>query len=114
MEGNKNGADWGREGKICSTLSKKYGADFLLWIKPPEGYRINSLTFYYSVLGRNYLSDQLVEYAKFKGVAQEKKPEISLAPTKIGEDIITQSKPKTLKDFLNYGKTLRQSDPSAS
>jgi hypothetical protein len=106
MEGNHNPLDWGREGKICATLSKKYGADFLLWVNPPEDYKVNSLTFYYSVLGRNHLSDQLVEYSKKNRTPSPEKPEIVLSETKIGEDTITTFKPKTLKEFLNYGKII--------
>jgi len=113
MRGNYNPADWGREGRICATLSKKYGAEFLLWASPPEGYKVGSLTFYYSVLGRNYLSDQLVAYAKYKGVGQQEKQEIVLTEHKIGEDTTTDFKPKTLKEFLNYGKTIRQLNPDA-
>lgn len=108
MQGNHNPADWGREGRICATLSKKYGAEFMLWVSPPENYKVNSLTFYYSVLGRSHLSDQLVEYSKQKAVSPQEKKEIPLAPDKIGEDITTEFKPKTLKEFLNYGKEIRR------
>lgn len=106
MRGNYNPADWGREGRLCATLSKKYGADFLLWVEPPEGYRVNSLTFYYSVLGRNHLSDQLIAYSKHKGDLTAEKKEIPLAPAKIGNDIVSDFKPKTLKEFLDYGKII--------
>ena len=107
MQHNHNPADWGREGKICATLSKKYGAEFLLWVEPLEGHRVNSLTFYYSVLGRNHLSDQLLEFSKQKNpVIQQETKEISIAGPKIGEDISSEFKPKTLKDFLNYGKEI--------
>lgn len=107
MEGNYNPADWGREGRLCAILSKKYGADFLLWVGPPEGYKVNSLTFYYSVLGRNHLSDQLVEFKKSQPTNIEVRQEIPLTETKIGEDVIAPvSKPRTLKDFLNYGKEI--------
>lgn len=106
MEHCHNPADWGREGKICSSLIAKYGSDFLLWVSPLEGYKILSLTFYYSVLGKNYLSDQLLQYTKQKTVPRSETKEISMSQTKIGEDIKTEFKPKTLKEFLKYGKEI--------
>lgn len=99
---------WGREGRIASTLIKKYGADFLLWISPLENYQVQSMTFYYSVRGRNHLSDQLVEYSKHKGVIIPEKKEMVTAESKIGEDVTPIPKPKTLKEFLNYGKEIRR------
>lgn len=114
MKGNYNPTDWGREGKLCASLSKKYGADFLLWAQPFGGYQVSSLTFYYSVMGRNHLSDQLVEYAKEKGVQPQKVEEIPLSENKIGEDVALPAKPKTLKEFLNYGKEIRRLDPTAN
>lgn len=106
MQGNHNPADWGREGRLCATLSKKYGAEFMLWVSPPEGYQVNSLTFYYSVLGRNHLSDQLVEYEKHKGVSIPQVVTQPIATEKLDEDIVTTFKPRTLKEFLNYGKDI--------
>jgi len=102
MEGNRDVSAWGREGKICATLRQKYGSDFLLWVSPPEDYQVNSLTFYYSVLGRNHLSDQLVEFSKFKENPPKQINEIDLSGTKIEEDIHIEKKPKTLKEFLDY------------
>lgn len=107
MEKNYNKLDWGREGRICKTLSLKYGAEFLLWATPPEGYKVPSLTFYYSVLGRNHLSDQLLEYSKIKSPPIQERTENPAFQVKIGEDILTIRKPKTLKEFLNYGKEIR-------
>lgn len=61
--------------------------------------------WFFDSLGKNYLSDQMVEYAKENpSLSSQKKEEIVLAPTKIGEDVLITRKPKTLKDFLNYGK----------
>ncbi len=107
MKGNFSPGDWKQQAKIYSTLSKVYGAEFLLWMPPPEGYKVPSLSHYRSAMGKNYLSDQLVEYVKFKGVSQEKKQDIQLAPAKIGTDIFVSTKPKTLREFLNYGKEIR-------
>jgi hypothetical protein len=106
MRGCKDAGIWKNEMRVCATLRKKYGDEFLLWVKPLEGYKFGSLVFYLSVLGKNYLSDQLVEFAKYKGVGQQQTKEIPLAPAKIGEDVVTVFTPRTLKEFLNYGKDI--------
>lgn len=107
MAGNFNPSAWKEQAKIYSSLAKKYGPVFLLWVTPPEGYKVLSLSFYHSAMGKNHLSDQAVEYAKFNGVVSERKEEVSLSQAKIGEDITVESAPKTLKDFLNYGQKIR-------
>ena len=107
MTGNRDAGEWKKQAKLFSILSKIYGSDFLLWVPPPEGYKVTDLSIYRSVFGKNYLSDQLVEYAKFKGVSQEKKEEIVLTEAKIGEDIFSGQKPRTLKEFLKYGQETR-------
>lgn len=105
MRGCYDPASWGREGKLCATLIKKYGKEFLLWVSPPEGYKVNSLLFYFSVFGKNYLSDKLLEYSKQQ--IPSKSSEITLASTKIDNDaILPTPQPRTLKEFLEYGKTL--------
>ena len=114
MRGCHDVGIWKNEMRICTLLRKKYGNEFLTWVKPIEGYKFNSLVFYLSVLGKNYLSDQMVEYAKTKGVRAEETKEIPLSETKIGEDVITDFKPRTLKEFLNYGKEIRRLDAAAN
>lgn len=106
MRGCRDAGIWKNEMRVCATLRKKYGDEFLLWVKPLEGYKFDSLVFYLSVLGKNHLSDQLVEFAKYKGVGQQQTQEIPLASVKIGEDVVTEFKPRTLKEFLNYGKDI--------
>lgn len=95
---------WGRETKIVKQLVEKYGEEFMLWVKPPAGYRIQSMVFFKTKEGEKHLTDQLFEYRVSKGVQTTVKPEITLSPTKIGEDVVIQHKPRTLKEFLNYGK----------
>ena len=104
MSGCYDAKFWKREGKIYSTLLKIYGKDFLLWVGPPEDKKISSLVFYLSVHGKYYLSDKLVEFTR-EQTPPTQKEEISLSEHKIEKDIIFTHKPKTLKDFLNYGKT---------
>lgn len=107
MKGNHNPSEWKQQAKLFTILAKTYGADFLLWMPPPENYKVISLSNYRSAYGKNYLSDQLVEYRKFNGVGQEKKEIIPLSADKIGEDIFTEKKPRTLKEFLKYGQETR-------
>lgn len=116
MSGCRDAGAWKQQAKLFTQLSQIYGKEFMLWIAPPEGYQITSLVQYRTAFGKNYLSDQLVEYAKFKGVAQEKKEEIVLSEAKIGEDntaVTSQVRaPRTLRDFLNYGKETRTNSTS--
>jgi hypothetical protein len=105
MKGCHDVGIWKNEMRICAMLRKKWGDPFLLWVKPIEGYKVNSLVWYLGVIGKHYLSDQMVEY-KTATTVQEKTPEIPLAEHKIGEDVVVTSKPRTLKEFLNYGKEI--------
>jgi hypothetical protein len=102
MKGNYDKAAWGRESRLAKLLIEKYGRDFMMWLPLPEGYQVYSLMWFYDQLGKNYLSDQLFEYSKLTPSlsTQEK---VELQPDKVGEDLVLESKPKTLKDFL-YGK----------
>jgi hypothetical protein len=105
MKGSYDKAAWGRESRLAKTLITRYGRDFMMWVPPPENHKVNSLMWFFDQLGKNYLSDQLVEYKKQETGLSPQKEEIVLAPDKIGEDILITKKPKTLKDFLNlYGK----------
>jgi hypothetical protein len=104
VSATRNRNFWGNEMKIAGQLIKKYGADFLLRIPPPSGYKVASLVWFLTPEGKNYLSDQKFEYAVQSTHLVEKKEEISLSEAKIGDDVQIQRKPRTLKDFLNYGK----------
>ena len=94
---------WPNEMRIAGQLIKKYGFEFLIWLPPPNEYRINSLVWFLSSVGKNYLAQQLVVFGGQSPDLFPEKEEISLSPDKIGEDININLKPKTLKDFL-YGK----------
>jgi hypothetical protein len=96
---------WGRESKFAKKLIEKYKLDFILSMPLPNGFRIQSLVWFFTTPGQHYLSEQLVEYSKRNTNLSHVRQEISLSETKIGEDIEVVSKPKTLKDFLKYGKT---------
>jgi hypothetical protein len=92
---------WGRETKIVKQLVEKYGEDFMLYLKPPAGYRIQSMVFFKTQEGQKHLTDQLFEYRVQQGVQPTEKPVIVLSPEKIGEDVEVKRKPRTLKEFLN-------------
>lgn len=97
---------WGREGKLAKRLITKHGSDILLWMPPPEGYKVSSLMWFFTDLGENYINDQRFEYKKATTNLTSQKPSIPLSETKIGDDINIVNKPRTLKEFLNYGKTI--------
>jgi hypothetical protein len=94
---------WPQQMKISGQLILKYGLDFLLWCPPPNGYKVTSLVWFLTREGHNYLSDQLFEYEKSKQCQTSTTEKISLENEKIGEDIVLNIKPKTIKEFLNYG-----------
>ena len=96
---------WGRETKIVNCLIKKYSQEFLAWLQPPHGYRVNSMVYFLGKEGQDYIAGQLVAYRKATTDYSPNPLEITLAQHKIGEDIVVESKPKSLKDFLNlYNK----------
>jgi hypothetical protein len=98
---------WPNEMRIAGQLIQKYTIDFLLWCSPPNNYKVTSLVWFLTPEGHHYLSDQLVEYSKQKAGLFEERKETSLEANKIGEDVVIQQpKPRTLKEFLNYGKTV--------
>ena len=105
MKGCYNPVRWKEEMQICRTLRKTYKDAFLMWLEPIEGYQVSSLVFYLGALGRNYLSDQLVEFTRLNP-PERKTSDIPLEEAKIGEDVALSPKPQTLKEFLNYGKEL--------
>ena len=96
---------WPHEMKIAGQLIKKYSIEFLLWCPKPNGYELTSLVWFLTDFGKNYLSDQLFEYSKEKTSPSILPETISLSSEKIGEDVvIPTTEPKSLKEFLNYGK----------
>jgi hypothetical protein len=103
-----NKSFWPNEMRIASQLIKKYGLELLLWIKPPNNYKVSSLVWFLTKEGKHYLSDQLFEYSKANTnlTSQE---QIVVSNEKVGEDVIIEARPKTLKEFLDYyGKERRQ------
>lgn len=90
--------------KMAGQLIKKYGFEFLCWLQPPNGYKVTSLVWFLTKIGQTYLSDQLVEYSKQNVNLSAPANNTPSADTKVGEDIEVKLKPKTLKEFLQYGK----------
>lgn len=95
---------WPKEMKFMSKLIKAYGIEFLEWLNPPSNYKLTSLIYFFTPQGENYLSDQLFEYKKLKTDLTPQKQEVKLEENKVGQDIIVEQKPKSLKDFLNLYK----------
>lgn len=97
---------WPREMKMAGELLKIYPVKFLLECKLPfGGKQLKSLSFFKSDYGAAFLREHYMNYLKdLSDFSVNKEPNIP-SNTKVGEDIIIQKKPKTLKDFLNlYGK----------
>lgn len=99
---------WGREMKISGWLLKKYPLDFLIKCPQPlqdKTQKIPSLAWLISENGKLFLRTEFFEYTKRNTNLCKERKEIVLSETKIGEDIIIRSKPKSLKEFLNYGQS---------
>lgn len=95
---------WPREMKIASKLIKKYPFDLLLKIKDPFSTKISSLAWFLTEDGKKFLSLGFFEFQKEKTDLSCQIAEIPMSDTNIGEDIVIEQKPKTLKDFLKkYG-----------
>jgi|WetSurMetagenome_2_1015567.scaffolds.fasta_scaffold328835_1 hypothetical protein len=119
MEGCKDSSLWGKEGKLCSRLIKMYGSEFLLWVEPPEGHKVQSLTYYFAVPFKYHLSDQFFQFKQEKSFKPPEVSEFNPTSPNIGKDIeVPINKPKTLREFLNYGKNIaakqRQDSTSAT
>lgn len=95
---------WMLQTKFARELIEKYSLEFLLWCPPPNNYKVNSLIWFITDSGKDYFTEQLFEYKK-QNPSQIEVQKFELSQEKIGEDANIVSTPKTLKDFLNYGKT---------
>ena len=97
---------WPKEMKIATKLVKKYNLDFLMWVIPPYGKKVPSLAYFIADYGQQYLQEQFFNFNKTKIDLSPKVEEVQLSESKIGNDIILQEKkPKTLRDFLNMGRS---------
>jgi hypothetical protein len=95
----KGNINWAREIKIAQKLAKKF-SDFEFWINLRElGSPPPSLAWFLKSQGKAFL---LKEYEKFKLNLNTK--ELILEINKIGEDKKVCQKPKTLLQFIRYGK----------
>jgi hypothetical protein len=98
---------WGNQMKIAGQLITKYGLDFLLQMQPPSNYKVSTLVWFLTPEGKQYLSDQLFEYKKANTNLYEQRQEIPPPPAIIADNkevTVEPAKPRTLKEFLNYGK----------
>lgn len=69
--------------------------------EPFNPIKMNSLAWFLSEDGKEYLSSHLIQYSRNNEDLTEQKQEIILVESKIGEDKVIPNKPKSLKDFLN-------------
>ncbi len=89
---------WPLEMKMINRLFTKVN-DAQFWDFFSQHHKFNSLL--HLVGQNNVINSALVEYEKFNKIIL-KKPELVEIPegNKVGSDIIIQTKPKTLKDFI--------------
>jgi hypothetical protein len=105
VEFSKNQAGfWPKEMKWASQLIREYGMEFLMWLQPPNGYKVSSLIWFLTPEGKHYLSDQMLERAKQTTESPTKNQQVQLSPNKIGEDVVVLGRPKSVKEFLKYGQ----------
>ena len=102
-ESFSNSNFWPREMKMASKMIRQYNLEFLMWVIPPYNRKVPSLAYFIADYGKQYLSEQFFNFKK-NTLTFPEKPAIITEENKIGEDKIISQKPKTLKDFLNYGK----------
>lgn len=102
-ESFSNSGFWPREMKMASKMIRQYNLEFLMWVIPPYNRKVPSLAYFMADYGKQYLSEQFFNFKK-NTLTFPEKPAIITEENKIGEDKIISQKPKTLKDFLNYGK----------
>ena len=102
-ESFSNSGFWPREMKMASKMIRQYNLEFLMWVIPPYNRKVPSLAYFIADYGKQYLSEQFFNFKK-NTLTFPEKPAIITEENKIGEDKIISQKPKTLKDFLNYGK----------
>jgi hypothetical protein len=90
--------DWPREIKIAQKLVKTYeGYSFWNGLKP---IRLTSLAFFLTEDGKSFIAME-----KMKDNLELDKPiKFEIQEIKIGEDKKVCKKPKTLLEFINYGK----------
>ena len=107
--------DWSRDMKAASRLLKKFpNKDFWDWVEPYP--LVPNLHFLQSKESLEILNNRYKLFLQQKDLKESKEKlkesfdsklvvgynELS---GKVGEDIPIVKKPKTLKEFLNYGKT---------
>ena len=101
------GADWGRETKACKdvvSLNSITLEQLLSLDKPP--FIINSINWFRTVNGREYIINGLKKIKSNQELSNQLK-EVSVEEYELKEPLVTSGlrpKPKTIIDFLNYGK----------
>lgn len=107
--------NWPRDMKAATRLLKKFpDKDFWDWVEPYP--LVPNLCFLQSKESLKILQERYSLFLQQKDLKQSKEKlketfDLKVAPAynegdaKVGEDINLLKKPKTLKEFLNYGKT---------
>ena len=94
----KDNINWPREIKIAQKLLKS-NSDYIFWNSLKE-FKIPSLAWFLTGKGKEFL---FIENKKFNFIIKDNN-KVILAPKKIGEDKNICKKPKSVLEFIRYGK----------
>ncbi len=106
---------WARDTKSASQLIKKFPKpDFWDWVEPYP--LVDMLPYLLTAKNIKLISEKYIVFLQQKDLKlskqnlkesldSERGKTYNLSSEKVGEDISLISKPKTLKEFLNYGKS---------
>jgi hypothetical protein len=104
VNGKPHPSFYGKESKFAKNLIEKYGLEFLLWVPLPNNTKINTLLWLSCKEGYSYLNAYIMDYKLNTTDLSPQIKNIQLEQEKVGEDVIIERKPQTLKEFLNLYK----------
>jgi hypothetical protein len=95
--------NWGREFKYAKILVDKF-PELKFWQNFHVTTKPKSLNFFLKGQGLKLL----IQSRQMTGLEIEKPESYVLESQKIGEDFVIEKTPKTVIDFIKYGKKIRQ------
>jgi len=90
--------NWAREIKLAQKLIKEY-KEYSFWNNSNQ-IKLPSLAWFLTEEGKKFINTQ----SKIQSLKEIKRKIYKISNNKIGEDKKTCQKPKTLLDFIRYGK----------
>lgn len=95
----KDQLNWPKEIRIAKKLLKEY-PDFNTWTQLKLDFKLNSLAFFLTDEGKVHLTILKFNKSKENVLDLFSKQSESIGEEKLGQDVKTDSKPLSLKDFL--------------